>query len=296
MTSDKEKTIYRVTLVGSLCNAILVAFKSIAGFVGNSPAMVADAVHSLSDFITDIFVLLFVRISNKPQDTDHPYGHGKYETLATVLISLSLMFVGFVLMKDATLRIWDFAHGEALGQPRMIALAAAVISVLIKEMLYWYTVYYGKKFNSPAVVANAWHHRSDAFSSIATVVGIGGAILLGEKWTVLDPIAAMLVSILIMKAGYELIRQSIGDLLDQSLPQEDKDIIFDIIGEFPEVENPHNLRTRHIGSRHSIEIHVRMDGSMTVLHSHEITKAIEARIREKLGSDTIVLIHVEPKK
>ena len=295
-TDNRERTIYRVTLIGSVCNAALLTSKAVAGFVGNSPAMVADAVHSLSDFITDILVLLFVRLSNKPQDCDHPYGHGKYETLATSLIGLSLLFVGFVLMKDAAERIWAFAHGEALGMPRMIALVAAAASVIIKEALYWYTAYYGKKFKSQAVIANAWHHRSDAFSSVATVIGIGGAILLGERYTVLDPIAAIIVSILVMKVAIDLIRQSLGELLDQALPQEDVDKILSVIARFPEASSPHNLRTRHIGARHAIEMHVRMDGNMTVFRSHEITKAIEAGIREALGSDTIVSIHVEPKK
>ena len=297
MTKDnREQTIYRVTLVGSVCNAVLLTFKAVAGIVGNSPAMVADAVHSLSDFVTDIFVLLFVRLSNKPQDCDHPYGHGKYETLATSLIGLSLLFVGFVLMKDAAERIWAFAHGATLAMPRMIALVAAAASVVIKEALYWYTAFYGKKFNSQAVIANAWHHRSDAFSSVATVIGIGGAILLGERYTVLDPIAAVVVSILVMKVAFDLIRQSLGELLDEALPKEDVDKIMAVIARHPEVSSPHNLRTRHIGTRHAIEMHVRMDGTMTVFRSHEITKSIEAAIRDTLGSDTIVNIHVEPKK
>lgn len=296
MAADRQKTIYRVTLVGSLCNAVLLAFKAVAGIVGHSPAMVADAVHSLSDFITDLFVLLFVRLSNKPQDDDHEYGHGKYETLATSLIGLSLFAVGLLLLKDAAGRIWDFAHGTALGQPGIIALAAAGASILVKEALYWYTAYYGRKLQSQAVMANAWHHRSDALSSVATLLGIGGAILLGERWAVLDPIAAVLVSVLIMKVAANLLRHSMGDLLDQALPQDEKDKIMEVIAAFEEVKSPHNLRTRHIGNRHSVEIHVRMDGNMTVTQSHAITKAMENKLREALGSDTIIYIHVEPIK
>ncbi|MCF0159641.1 MAG: cation transporter [Bacteroidaceae bacterium] len=294
--SDRERAIYRVTLVGSLCNFALLGFKAVAGFVGHSPAMIADAVHSLSDFVTDIFVLFFVRLSNKPQDYDHEYGHGKYETLATSLIGLSLLVVGVGLFYDAAGRIWDYFHGVVIPQPGTIAFAAAGVSIAIKEALYWYTAYYGRKYDSQAVIANAWHHRSDAFSSIATLFGIGGAILLGEQWTVLDPIAAALVSVLIAKVALNLIRRSMGDLLDQALPKDEEETIMAVIREFKEVECPHNLRTRHIGTRHSVEMHVRMDGNMTVLQSHAITRAMESRLREFLGGDTIINIHVEPKK
>ena len=296
MASERERKIYTVTLVGSVCNFVLVAFKAVAGFVGNSPAMMADAVHSLSDFVTDVFVLFFVRLSNKPQDDDHAYGHGKYETLATSLIALSLMMVGALLFYDAASRIWLFMNGGELAQPGVIALAAAVVSVGVKETLYWYTIHYGRKLQSQAMVANAWHHRSDAFSSVATMIGIGGAILLGKGWAVLDPIAALIVSVLIVKVAIELLRRSAGDLLDQSLPEEMKQEIMSVLESFAEIECPHNLRTRCIGNRKSIDIHVRMDGNMTVFQSHEITRGIEHRLRELLGGDTIINIHVEPKK
>lgn len=296
MSTNREGAIYRVTVVGGICNAVLLTFKAVAGMIGHSPAMVADAVHSLSDFITDIMVLLFVRLSAKPQDSGHEYGHGKYETLATALIGISLLFVGLVLMKDAVTRIWDFAHGATLPQPNAIALVAAIASVVVKEVLYWYTAYYGRKFNSQAVIANAWHHRSDALSSVGTTIGIGGAILLGERWAVLDPVAAVIVSILIVKVSIGLVRHSLGDLLDQSLPQDEKDKIMSVIAEFKEVESPHNLRTRHIGPRHSIELHIRVDGNMTVYQSHAITTSIESRLRDTLGRDTIINIHVEPKR
>lgn len=294
MINEREKKIFEVTLVGSICNALLVMFKAVAGVVGHSPAMVADAVHSLSDFITDIFVLVFVHISSKPQDSDHPYGHGKYETLATSVVGLSLMLVGLFLMKDSGERIWAVMNGESLAAPGMIALIAAVASIAVKEALYCYTAYYGKKMESDAMIANAWHHRSDSLSSIATMIGIGGAILLGEQWTVLDPIAAILVSVLIIKVAVDVIRQSFDDLVDHSLPEETQQQIIDIISEFADVKDPHNLRTRRIGARSSVDIHIRMDGNLTVFQSHTVTKAIEHRIREILGADAIVYIHVEP--
>lgn len=194
--SSREKGIYKVTIVGSIVNFVLVVLKFVAGILGYSAAMLADAVHSLSDFVTDVIVIMFVRISNKPQDKGHDYGHGKYETLATAIIGILLLFVGFGILWNGVSSIYAFVKGEQLEAPGMIALVAALVSILCKEILYQYTVVKGKSLNSQAVVANAWHHRSDAFSSIGTAVGIGGAILLGEHWRVLDPIAAVIVSFL----------------------------------------------------------------------------------------------------
>ena len=195
----REAGIYRVTLVGSVVNLLLLVFKFVAGILGHSAAMLADAVHSLSDFVTDIIVIVFVRISSKPEDEGHDYGHGKYETLATAIIGLILLFVGFGILWNGATSIWDFWQGGELKEPGMLALWAALVSILFKELLYQYTVLKGRRLNSQAVVANAWHHRSDALSSIGTAVGIGGAILLGEQWLVLDPLAAVVVSLFIMK-------------------------------------------------------------------------------------------------
>ncbi|MCF0182884.1 MAG: cation transporter [Bacteroidaceae bacterium] len=291
---ERERGIFRVTIVGSVCNGLLVAFKAVAGIVGHSPAMVADAVHSLSDFITDIFVLLFVRLSSRPQDGDHEYGHGKYEPLSSLFVGLSLLAVGAMLMMDAGERIWSYAHGATLESPGAIALVAAVVSVAVKEALYWYTIIYARRYNSQAMIANAWHHRSDALSSVATMVGIGGAILLGERWTVLDPVAAVLVSALIIKVALMVVNSSMGELLDHALPDDEKALITKVLDEFEEVSDPHNMRTRHIGPRHSVDIHIRMDGEMTVNQSHAVTRRIERRLREELGADTLVNIHVEP--
>ena len=211
---SREKEIYKVTIVGSIVNFVLLAFKFVAGILGHSAAMLADAVHSLSDFVTDVIVLVFVRISNKPQDKDHDYGHGKYETLATAIIGILLLLVGFGILWNGAFSIWAFMKGEQLEAPGMVALIAALISILLKEILYQYTVIKGKNLNSQAVVANAWHHRSDAFSSIGTAIGIGGAILLGEHWRVLDPIAAVIVSFFIMKVAIQLLIPCVDELLE----------------------------------------------------------------------------------
>ena len=273
---SREKEIYRVTLVGSAGNVALLAFKFVAGILGHSSAMMADAVHSLSDFLTDIVVLVFVGISAKPQDTSHDYGHGKFETFASFLIALALVgaATGIVVSGGAKLLAWW--GGDELEAPGWIALWAALLSIAVKELLYQYTVRKGRKLNSQVMIANAWHHRSDALSSIGAAIGIGGAIWLGRRWTVLDPLASIVVGC--------------------SLPAETEQEIVDIIGEFPDVQEPHNLRTRRIGSRIAIEVHVRMDGNQPLLAVHERASAIERKLKEHFGERTHVTIHMEPIK
>ena len=295
-TFTREKDIYKTTLWGSVVNFILLTLKFIAGFVGNSSAMIADAVHSLSDFITDIIVIVFVRISSKPQDEGHDYGHGKYETLATAIIGVILFFVGIGILINSTENIIDVCKGKELEAPSILALAAAAISILAKEILYQYTVLKGKRLNSKAVIANAWHHRSDAFSSVGTLIGIGGAMFLGAKWRVLDPIAAFVVSLFIVKVSVELVKPCVDELLEKSLPKDVEDKIIDIILSQPEVSSPHHLRTRHIGNNIAIEIHIRLDGSMSLKDAHDITKKIEISLKEEFGPDTHIGIHFEPKK
>jgi cation diffusion facilitator family transporter len=291
---NREKEIYKLTLWGSFVNFLLLVFKFVAGFVGNSAAMIADAVHSLSDFITDIIVILFVRVSSMPKDENHHYGHGKYETLATAIIGVVLFAVGVGILVNAVEAIIDFFHGKELAAPNIWALGAAAVSIIFKEALYQYTVYKGKNLNSNAVMANAWHHRSDALSSIGTLLGISGAMFLGEKWRVLDPIAAFLVSIFILKVAIELTKASLEELLEKSLPKKTQEKILNIIHSFPEVKSPHNLRTRHIGSNIAIEFHIRMDGNLSLNEVHEITKRMENALKAEFGPLTHIGIHMEP--
>lgn len=295
-TASREKSIYRVTWIGSLVNFLLMAFKFVAGIVGHSSALVADAVHSLSDFATDIVVIVFVRISGKPEDEDHRYGHGKYETLATAIIGLALFAVGIGLLVGGATKVADVINGAILPAPSMIALIAAAVSIVSKEILYRYTVRVGKNLNSQAVVANAWHHRSDAFSSIGTLVGVGGAIFLGEKWRILDPIAAIVVSTFIIKVAIYLIKPCIDELLERSLPAETEKQILDIITSFPEVSSPHHLRTRRIGNHIAIEVHIRMDGQISLEDAHTVATEVERCLKEEFGPDTHIGIHMEPVK
>ena len=293
---SRQKSIYKVTWIGSVVNFLLLTFKFIAGILGHSSALVADAVHSLSDFVTDIIVIVFVKISSKPEDDDHRYGHGKYETLATALIGVALFAVGVGLLVGGATTVADVIKGEVLPSPSIIALIAAGVSIVSKEILYRYTVRVGKNLNSQSVVANAWHHRSDAFSSIGTLIGIGGAIFLGEKWHILDPIAAIVVSVFIIKVAVDLVKPAIDELLERSLPVETEKHILDIIASFPEVSSPHHLRTRRIGNHIAIEVHLRMDGMTTLENAHAKATEVEKCLKEKFGPDTHIGIHMEPIK
>lgn len=293
---ERERQIYRITLVGSAGNALLVVFKFVAGIIGHSAAMVADAVHSLSDFITDIIVLVFVSISAKPQDSSHDYGHGKFETLATLFISLALVAAAIGIIVSGARKLAAWLNGADLEAPGSLALWAAFISILMKEWMFRFTARKGRELDSPALKANAWHHRSDALSSIGAAVGIGGAVLLGGRWTVLDPLASIVVGAMLVKVAWEIMRPSLGELTDESLPEKTEEEILEVFHSFSDISEPHNLRTRRIGNRVAIEAHIRMDGNMTLQRAHEITSKIEGELKERFGSGTIVTLHMEPLK
>ena len=291
---NREKEIYKVTLVGSAVNVVLLAFKFVAGIVGHSSAMVADALHSLSDFVTDVIVLVFVKISNKPQDKSHDYGHGKYETLAMTVIGLALMGVAIGIIVKGALKIAAWVNGEALEAPGVLAFWAAIVSIVLKEAVYRYSIHKAKRLNSKAVEANAWHHRSDALSSIGTAVGIGGAIFLGARWTILDPVASVVVGAFIVKVAFELLKNGIGDLMEQSLPDAVEEEILRLVAEVPGVSNPHELRTRRIGNHYAIELHVLMDGNLSLKEAHDKASEVEELLRGHYGEETHVAVHVEP--
>ena len=293
---EREKELTRVTLVGSIGNLLLLSFKFVAGIVGHSAAMVADAAHSLSDFVTDIVVLVFIRIGSRPQDASHDYGHGKFETLATLFVALGLVAAALSIIISGVLQFIRWLQGETLQMPGMLALWAALLSIVIKEVMFRYTLRVGKKNNSPAVIANAWHHRSDALSSIGAAIGIGGALLLGKKWAVLDPLASILVGLLLLRVSWDLLKTSINELTDSSLPEEVEKEIEKIICRQEQAYEPHNLRTRRIGDHIAIEAHVRLDGNMPLQEAHEIVSRMEQELRARFGAKTLITIHMEPRK
>lgn len=290
----REKHLYLVTIFGGIVNVVLLIFKFAAGILGHSAAMIADAVHSFSDFATDVIVLVSVKMGSAPSDKEHPYGHGKFETLATTVTGIILFVVAGGILYHGIEKVMSFLHGETLESPGLIAFWAAVVSIVLKEFTFQVTVRAGRKWESQAVQANAWHHRSDALSSIGTALGIGGAVLLGEKWSVLDPVASIIVSVFIFRAALPLVKDGLSELLEHSLPDEINEEILSIASSFPDVSAPHGLRTRRVGNSYVIEMHILMDGNMTLFASHECATAIEDALRKRFGPATHVTVHVEP--
>lgn len=294
--TERERKIYKVTIIGGVANAILLIFKFIAGFLGHSSAMIADAVHSLSDFLTDIVILIFVKISNKPADKNHDYGHGKFETLATFIIGVVLLAVGIMIFWSGASKIFMSIKGIELEQPGMLAFWAAIVSIIVKEAIARYTIINGRRLNSKAVEANAWHHRSDALSSVGAAAGIAGAIFLGPKWRILDPLAAVVVSIFILIMAVKFLVSCISEFMEHSLSEDIENEIINTVMSFEFVKNVHNLRTRKIGNGIAMDMHVVMDGDLTLKKSHQYTKDIENLLRSRFGDKSFIYLHVEPSK
>jgi cation diffusion facilitator family transporter len=295
INEQRQKQIYRVTLVGGVVNVVLLIFKFVAGFLGNSAAMIADAVHSLSDFLTDVIVVVFIHISGKPKDKSHDYGHGKFETLAMTIIGFALLLVAIGIVYSGIIKIVAWIGGEQLPAPELLALWAALISIILKEAVFRYSMLKARQLNSQAVEANAWHHRSDAMSSVGTAIGICGAIVLGQRWTVLDPVASVIVGFFITKVSIELLYRGIGDLMEQSLPDDIEAEITRLAASVPGVAEPHDLRTRRIGNHYAIELHILVDGNITLNEAHDKASEVEELLKGQYGNDTHIAVHVEPK-
>lgn len=291
---QRKSEIRRITLWGAVVNLLLTAGKLVAGALGHSAAMVADGVHSLSDLISDVVVLAFTHISAKGKDRDHSFGHGKFETLATLIISIILVIVGGKLMSEGIRSIIDIINGAVLPRPGIIALAAAAVSIAAKEILYHVTLKTGKRVQSPVVIANAWHHRSDALSSIGSLLGIGGAIILGSKWTILDPIVSCAISIAIIIVAFRMAMPSIAELLEASLPEEIENQITATASAIEGVRDFHELKTRRNGISFIIDAHMTVDPDISIVEAHNIATHVEDALREKFGSETQINIHMEP--
>ena len=291
---NREKEIRKITLWGSLVNLVLTVFKIIAGVLGRSAAMIADGIHSLSDLLSDVVVLVFTHMSSKGKDRDHSFGHGKFETLATLIVSVMLVAVGTDLMIGAIRSIIGFCRGDDIPEPGIIALIAAVVSILSKEILYHATVKVGKKTGSTVVVANAWHHRSDAFSSIGAMAGIGGAMLLGGRWTVLDPVASCVISVAIIVIAVRLALPSLAELLETSLPEDIEQEIVAIASAVKGVNDVHELKTRRNGISFIIDAHIAVNPDISIVEAHDIATDAEDALRSRYGQETQINIHVEP--
>ena len=283
----------RCTLVGLSCDIILSALKIVTGLIGRSSAILADGIHSISDTVTDTLVYAMVRLSGKGVDERYRYGRGKYETLAAFLISLILVVVALGLMIDGVKDVWAAFNGTTLERPRNIALFTAILAIAVKEGLYHYTRHVGRRTGSSALKAYAWHHRADALSTLTTLAGVAGAMFLGDRWRVLDPLAAIAVSVLILLIAYRMGRPAAEELLEVSLPLEEQRIITNIVQGTPGVKAFHNLRTRRNGNLRVVDLHIKVEGDMSVSSSHDITREIERQLSDTLG-EVMTNIHVEP--
>lgn len=292
---SREVRIRKITLWGAVVNVILTGGKIFAGVVGRSAAMVADGIHSLSDLLSDIVVLIFTHLSSKGKDRSHSFGHGKFETMATLIVSIILVAVGGKLMASGVESIIGVIRGELIPKPGMVALIAAVISIVSKEILYQLTAKVGREVNSPVVIANAWHHRSDALSSIGSLVGIGGAILLGNKWTILDPIASCCISITIIIIAVKMALPSLSELLESSLPEEIENKIIGTALEVEGVRDIHELKTRRNGISYIIDAHITVSSTLSIIEAHDIANRVEDALQAKFGPETQISIHMEPE-
>lgn len=291
---NRTKEIQRITLWGALGNIVLTAFKFMAGIVGGSAAMVADAVHSASDLVSDVIVIYFARLSAQGRDESHDYGHGKFETLATIIISILLLAVGVKMTVSSYEQVRSVVDGNMLPAPENIALWAAVVSVVTKELLYQWTARVGKRLSSQVVIANAWHHRTDAFSSVGSLVGIGGAIVIGGEWTILDPLVGGVISIIIIVVAVKMAVPALEELTETSLPEDVERHILDIAHSVEGANDIHDLKTRKCGHYYIADFHLVVDPQMSILAAHDITVSIEEKLREEFGNEMLINIHIEP--
>lgn len=286
--------IRRVTWVGFYVNAMLMVLKIVVGLYGHSDALVADGVHSMSDFATDLIVLIFVGIAYRGADSEHPYGHGKFETFASMIIGAILIAVGVGIGVSGFKTAKRCLEGGIIARPDTLTLVVAMVSIMSKELLYRYTMVTARKVDSAALRANAWHHRSDAISSIATLFGVGAAYFLGDKWIILDPIAAILIAVFIIVSAIHICRPAIDELLDKSLsPSQTKSVEEAIMG-VDGVRKFHRLRTHRNGHIIIIDVHIKVDSHITVEQGHFIATNVENKLKAEFGSRLIANIHVEP--
>ncbi|MFV2072905.1 MAG: cation diffusion facilitator family transporter [Thermoanaerobaculales bacterium] len=279
----------RAGWVGLLCNLMLSVVKVVAGIVGNSQAVVADALHSLTDSLTDIAVILGVRYWTAPADEEHPHGHGRIETLVTVVIGVT---VGMVAVGMGWKAILSLRHRPESG-PAVIALAAALLSVVVKEVLYRWTAKIGHRVHSPALVANAWHHRSDAISSIPAALAVAAA-LIHPAWAIVDRIGAIVVCAFILQASWSILRPALDQLIDAGAPAAERRHIEELACDVDGVEAAHAVRTRYVGARLAVDMHVEVDGGLSVGEGHAIAKAVKTRLIEEGPHVVDVVVQIEP--
>ena len=281
----------RVTILSVIINVFLSIGKVIAGILGNSAAMLADGIHSASDLVTDGVVLLAMRIAKRGADEDHPFGHGKFETLATQFVSVALLVVAVGIGIDA----WERLLNPNLTPPTYLALGAAFISIVAKEAIFQYTYRLGKRYNAKAMIANAWHHRSDAVSSIAALVGIAGAM---AGLPIFDPLAAIVVAGILGKVGLDLFLEALQDLTDSksAIDSEVQNQITKLVNSVPGVMSAHLLNPRGLGPDIRVDVHVVVNRYLSVSEGHQIAEIVRKHLLDEVAAVTDVLVHIDPEE
>lgn len=279
----------RVTLIGSLVNILLVILKLWAGYLSRSQALIADGIHSLSDLFSDIVVYFGLRWAGMHEDHNHPYGHGRIETMSSLVVGLLLILIGIGIGYEAITSLYD----HEVSTPGPFALYVAIASVVLKEILFWFTLSVGKRLKSLALVGNAWHHRSDSFSSLAVLVGVG-ATYIDPGWYLADTLAAMVVIYFVVKIGVNLIWTALKELTDTAPDTEVLSAIHDSGASVDGVHEVHDLRARYSGSQIFVEMHIVIDGDLTVREGHAISRVVRDKILNEFADVTRVITHIDP--
>ena len=289
MIADEQRIVKKLSLVGILGNVLLAGFKLLSGIIGRSGAMISDAVHSLSDVFATFVAYFGVLLSKQPEDEEHPYGHERLECVASLILGLILagtgLTVGYTGIRKIILR-------EELAVPTVLPLIAAVVSIAVKEAMFWYTMYYAKKMDSPAFKADAWHHRSDVLSSIGSFIGIFMARL---GFPIMDPVASLIICVFILKVAFDIFKDAIDRMLDTSCDRETEGRIRSFIEEQPGVEHIDLLHTRKFGNKIYIDLEIAARRDSSLLEAHEVAEQVHNRVEQEFPNVKHIMIHVNPE-
>ena len=289
-TANYEKSATKVALVTIVWNIVLSIGKLLAGILAHSGAMISDAVHSASDVFSSIIVIIGVRIASRDSDREHPYGHERLECVASVILATVLCITGIGIGINACKDILG-GHYQELAVPGVLALIAALVSIIVKEGMFWYTRYYAKKLDSGALMADAWHHRSDALSSVGALIGIGGARL---GYPILDSVASVVICIFIVKAAYDIFTDAMDQMVDKACDEATEEMIRDCVMSVPGVEGIDLLMTRVFGNKVYVDVEIRVNGQETLSESHDIAETVHSRIESTFPKVKHIMVHVNP--
>lgn len=291
-TNEFQRVANRVSVITIIVNVILSVFKLLAGIIAHSGAIISDAVHSASDVFSTFVVMIGIRMSTKDSDKEHPYGHERLECVAAIVLAMILFMTGFGIGAGAFKNIISGEYAT-LQVPGMLALVAAIVSILVKEAMYWYTRKYAKKIDSGALLADAWHHRSDAFSSIGALVGVGGARM---GYPIMDSIASLVIFFFIMKAAYDIFKDAMDKMVDHACDEDTEIQIRDCVMEQEEVLGIDMLQTRIFGNKIYVDVEIRVNGEYTLIQAHRIAEDVHERIEQSFPKVKHIMVHVNPEE